>query len=79
MDNLVGSKKALNSAKQEPYKTKPTLKRIKDGKKIAMKKKINIGSPILAQIYAFYLKTCLFIRRTCLLPSQRTTYRIFPV
>ena len=42
-------------------KTKPTLKRIKDGKKIAMKKKINIGSPILDQIYAFYLKcpTCL--------------------
>jgi hypothetical protein len=37
-------------------KTKPTLKRIKDGKKIAMKKKINIGCPISNQIYVFYLK-----------------------
>jgi len=36
-------------------KTKPILKRIKDGKKIAMKKKINIGFPILFQIYVFYL------------------------
>jgi hypothetical protein len=37
-------------------KTKPTLNWIKDGKKIAMKKKINIGCPILFQIYVFYLK-----------------------
>jgi len=36
-------------------KTKPTLNKIKDGKKIAMKKKINIGFPILSQIYVFYL------------------------
>jgi hypothetical protein len=39
-----------------PKKTKPTLNWIKDGKKIAMKKKINIGCPILIQIYVFYLK-----------------------
>jgi len=38
-------------------KTKPILKKIKDGKKIAMKKKINIGFPILNQIYVFYLKS----------------------
>jgi len=37
-----------------PIKAKPTLKRIKDGKKIAMKKKINIGFPISNQIYVFY-------------------------
>ncbi len=37
-------------------KTKPTLNKIKDGKKIAMKKKINIGYPILTQIYVFYLE-----------------------
>jgi len=41
-------KKALN--------TKPTLNKIKDGKKIAMKKKINIGNPMLFQIYVFILK-----------------------
>lgn len=40
---------------QASKKTKPILKRIKDGKKIAMKKKINIGFPILIQIYVFYL------------------------
>jgi hypothetical protein len=40
-----------------PLKTKPTLNRIKDGKKIAMKKKINIGYPISSQIYVFYLKS----------------------
>jgi len=37
-------------------KQNPPLKGFKDGKKIAMKKKINIGFPILIQIYVFYLK-----------------------
>jgi hypothetical protein len=45
---------------QKALKTKPTLNRIKDGKKIAMKKKINIGLPILFQIYVFYLNTKYF-------------------
>jgi hypothetical protein len=48
-------------------KTKPTLKEIKDGKKIAMKKKINIGFPISNQIYVFYLKPKYYlVKRTYL-------------
>jgi len=41
-------------------KAKPTLKRLKDGKKIAMKKKINIGFPILNQIYVFIYKSLFY-------------------
>jgi hypothetical protein len=48
-----------------PQKEKPILKRVKDGKKIAMKKKINIGVPISSQIYIFYFNgKGIFIRRT---------------
>jgi hypothetical protein len=46
-------------------KEKPILKRVKDGKKIAMKKKINIGVPISSQIYIFYFKAKgIIVRRT---------------
>ena len=61
-------------------KAKPTLKEIKDGKKIAMKKKINIGCPILPQIYVFYLKTKGFVlKRTYLLLFQKKTCQISQV
>lgn len=54
------SENLLKPAIQIALKTKPTLNRIKDGKKIAMKKKINIGLPILFQIYVFYLNSKYF-------------------
>ena len=37
-----------------PENKNPPSNEFKDGKKIAMKKKINIGVPISSQIYIFY-------------------------
>ena len=50
----------------------------KDGKKIAMKKKIRYRSPNISFKYTFFFKQkVLNLKRTYLLPSQRKIYQIF--
>ena len=61
-------------------KEKPILKRVKDGKKIAMKKKINIGVPISFQIYTIYLNgEGILVKRTCPSLFRRRISPIFQV
>src|SRR5210317_1503884 len=69
---IMSPKTGRNRSTGRGKKEKPILKRVKDGKKIAMKKKINIGVPISIQIYIFYFNVKgIFVRRTYPSPFRK--------